>query len=254
MRPRRKLPVFMDPAERYPVGSSEWAGRISSRAWAEYGRADICGFRPLVKVLQAAVPGRPWLAWPPETPWGSVDIWSKELFGQGWSKLLAIVRPIDPDVADRLTMIAAPEVAKKRGRPTGDNVDQINIRNTGGGTSSSYLAARLKRDRPDLAEEVQAGRMSVRAAAREAKILKPPDPGRRLERAWDAATPEQRAACVARKAAAVHEPDGLERLRQAWRDTWDAWHHVSEDERAAFMADHPDEMRQLRQLLDGPRP
>ena len=58
-RLRPKFPVFMDQAERYPVGSPDWAGRISSRAWAEYGRAEICGFRPLVEVLELAVPGKP---------------------------------------------------------------------------------------------------------------------------------------------------------------------------------------------------
>jgi hypothetical protein len=101
--------MFMDPAERYPVGSPDWAGRISSRALAEYNRAEICGFRPLVEVLELAVPGKPWLAWPPEKPWGSADAWSVALFGQGWAKLLAIVRPIDPDVADKLAVEAAPE-------------------------------------------------------------------------------------------------------------------------------------------------
>jgi hypothetical protein len=39
----------------------------------------------LIEELQMAVPGRPWLAWPPETPWGSVDIWSKEPYGLGLS-------------------------------------------------------------------------------------------------------------------------------------------------------------------------
>jgi hypothetical protein len=117
-----------------------------------------------------------------------------------------------------------------------------------------HIKARLRRDDPELAAQVERGEITANAAAVAKGWRKKHDPGRQLDKAWDAATPEQRAACVARKAAAVHEPNGLERLRQAWRDTWDAWHHVSEDERAAFMADHSDEMRQLRQLLDGPRP
>jgi hypothetical protein len=53
-------------------------------------------------------------------------------------------------------MLAAPST-KKRGRPPEGNVDQINIRDTGGGNSSSYLAARLKRDHPALAAEVEVG-------------------------------------------------------------------------------------------------
>src|SRR4051812_1343903 len=122
-RPRPKFPTFMDPAERYPVGSVDWSGRISSRARSEYSRAEFCGFQPLVRVLEQAVPGKPWLAWPPDQPWGSVDAWSEQLFGQGWAKLLAIVRPIDPVVADRLAAEAAPETIKKRGRPSEENVD-----------------------------------------------------------------------------------------------------------------------------------
>jgi hypothetical protein len=58
----------MDPSERYPVGSTEWSGRMSVRVHLEYERAGSCGFKPLVEELRAAVPGKPWLAWPPEKP------------------------------------------------------------------------------------------------------------------------------------------------------------------------------------------
>jgi hypothetical protein len=164
----------MDPAERYPVGSPDWAGRISSRAWAEYNRAEICGFRPLVEVLELAVPGKPWLAWPPETPWGSVDIWSRELFGQGWAKLLAIVREIDEPAANKLAMIAAPEeVGPGQGHRSDLEPHAVGTKLPHGSNSSTYLAARLRRDRPDLAAEVEAGRLRLRTAARPASSSRP---------------------------------------------------------------------------------
>jgi hypothetical protein len=61
------------------------------------------------------------------------------------------------------------------GRPKAgeSNVDNINI--IQGGTSSSYLAARLNRDHPDIAARVEAGEFrSMRAAAIEAGIISVP--------------------------------------------------------------------------------
>jgi hypothetical protein len=68
------------------------------------------------------------------------------------------------------------------------------------------LAARLKRDRPDLATEVEAGRLKLRDAARKAGIVKPPDPYRQLAKAWKAATPEQRAVFAADHAEELRPP------------------------------------------------
>ena len=48
--------------------------------------------------------------------------------------------------------------------------------------TSSYLATRLKKDHAELAAEVEAGRMKLRAAARAAGIIKPPDPVKELMR------------------------------------------------------------------------
>jgi hypothetical protein len=66
-----------------------------------------------------------------------------------------------------------------RGRP-GKGSDATII-----GRGKEYLAARLARDHRDLAAEVEAGRKSLRAAAREAGIVKPRDPYRELRRWWD---------------------------------------------------------------------
>jgi hypothetical protein len=88
-----------------------------------------------------------------------------------WSKLLAIVRELDEGAARELAMVAAPELAAQevgkgkagpgRGKKTGADDTRLSR-----GGNSSYLAARLRRDHPDLAAEVEAGRMKLRAAAR----------------------------------------------------------------------------------------
>jgi hypothetical protein len=64
-----------------------------------------------------------------------------------------------------------------------------------GSTNVGYLTARIARDRPDILERMKAGEFrSVRQAALEAGIVKPPSPLRELERWWGKATPEDRAA------------------------------------------------------------
>jgi hypothetical protein len=51
---------------------------------------------------------------------------------------------------------------------------------------------RLANVRPDLLEEVRAGRLSAHAAAREAGIIKPPDPFREMKRWWGRASDHDR--------------------------------------------------------------
>jgi hypothetical protein len=98
---------------------------------------------------------------------------------------VAAARPL-PEV-----VIGKGKAGPGRGKKTADQISRLSY-----GTGSSYLAARLARDHAGLAAEVEAGRMSLRVAAKEAGIVKPPDPGRRLVKSWAAATPEQRAAFV----------------------------------------------------------
>jgi hypothetical protein len=89
---------------------------------------------------------------------------------------------------------------KPRGGHTGEPVERRSASDAGKGGGHSRiaswrspraplatgfptnLAARLTRDHQELAAEVETGRKSLRAAAREAGILKDPDPGRQLRR------------------------------------------------------------------------
>jgi hypothetical protein len=113
------------------------------------------------------------------------------LFGQGWAKLLAIIRPIDPEIADRLAVEAAPEMPEwgevGNGRSRGSH------RTSTRGEAFSYPAARFRRDRPDLTDEVEAARMSLRAAACAAGIIRDPTGfDALLLRARKKATPPER--------------------------------------------------------------
>jgi hypothetical protein len=61
------------------------------------------------------------------------------------------------------------------------------------GNEASYLAARLKRDFPDIAAAVERGEYpSMRKAALAAGIVKPPDPLRQAQRLWEKMLPEER--------------------------------------------------------------
>lgn len=79
------------------------------------------------------------------------------------------------------TMRQAPaEVGPGQGARTDKHPDVIRKSEANkGGTGKHYLAARIKRDRPDIAERVEAGEFrSIRAAAIEAGIVRPPSPSK----------------------------------------------------------------------------
>jgi hypothetical protein len=69
--------------------------------------------------------------------------------------------------------------------------------NRKGSESPERLAVCLARDHRDLAAQVEAGRMSLRTAAREAGIVKARDPLRELRKWWEKADHEQRDAFLA---------------------------------------------------------
>ena len=75
-----------------------------------------------------------------------------------------------------------------RGKKAPDNVRGFN------GNSQNYLAARINRDHPEIAERVKAGEFkSIRAAAIVAGIVKVKTPLERLFAEWKKASQEERA-------------------------------------------------------------
>jgi hypothetical protein len=98
-----EFPMFMDPAEKYPVGSTEWSGRVG----AGLSRIRACRILRLQASGRRAQEGG---AGPPEEPWGTADRWARELIGLSWAKLMAIMRELDEGPAREL------EVGRGTGR------------------------------------------------------------------------------------------------------------------------------------------
>jgi len=109
----------------------------------------------------------------------------------GGVKVLA-ASGIDRKVSASEAIAAAPKLAKHgevgNGR-RGDNVTSKPER----GNRQSYLAARLRRDHPEIAKKVEQGRFkSIRAAAIEAGIIKVKTPYEQLMHWWQRADDDQR--------------------------------------------------------------
>jgi hypothetical protein len=101
-------------------------------------------------------------------------------------KLFDLSEPVPLDKAVQA------ETERRIGKHGGDRksetaqnqVDNVNLIRRNGGNSADYLAARIKRDRPDLAARVEAGEFrSMRAAALEAGIVKPACPVKAAKKA-----------------------------------------------------------------------
>lgn len=106
---------------------------------------------------------------------------------------------LEPQAKDPKTVAEKTKPLKEQGRPIKEEenkVDNINLK-TIGGTSSSYLTARIARDNPAVLEEMKTGKYpSVRAAAKAAGILKEASALDLLKRTWSKASAEERKAFV----------------------------------------------------------
>jgi hypothetical protein len=91
-------------------------------------------------------------------------------------------------------MAWAPDNANSKDGRVPPNCDIITVRsNTGGGTSADYLAARIKRDHPDIAAAVEREEYrSMRQAAIAAGIIKPPSRLQSAQKLWDKMFPDER--------------------------------------------------------------
>lgn len=84
----------------------------------------------------------------------------------------------------------------KRSDSAKSRVDNINS-TFEGGTSATYLAARIKRSHPEIAARVEAGEFkSMRAAAIAAGIIKTRTPLQQLQHWWKKASAEERQAFI----------------------------------------------------------
>lgn len=130
-------------------------------------------------------------------PWGlgfSVDVAEAIIAEEDGNKLITTVKS---EVQQRMATV---EPLAKHGNQPGEmnsrnRVDNVNsVDEPKGGNSADYLAARIKRDRPDIAEAVERGEYrSIRQAAIAAGIVKQTTPLDTLRRAWRKASEEERA-------------------------------------------------------------
>jgi hypothetical protein len=129
-----------------------------------------------------------------------------ELTERDMVEIVAALKHDDVDkVRNRLaekakaTMEAAPsEVGPGQGHRSDLEHRDDSTKLTRGSTSAAYLAARIKRDRPDIVAGVERGEYkSIRAAAIAAGIVKPPSPLDTLRKAWRKASDAERAAFLA---------------------------------------------------------
>lgn len=112
-----------------------------------------------------------------------------EPFGLGMSlqQVAAIVE--EPDGSARTV---AAVLGKHGGDRRSEKAREQDSQTTSIGRGSDYLKARLERDHPEIAARLDQY-PSVKAAAREAGIVKPADPYRQLCKWWRVASEEQRA-------------------------------------------------------------
>lgn len=124
-------------------------------------------------------------------PWGGLHFPS-------WDALYAMLDRSDdgPECKARLIELGAPangaaaDAAPRKASP-GRPRKTDNVSNSEHGNSVEYIAGRLKRDNPELAADVIAGRLSAHAAAVQAGIRKP---------TWTApADPERLAQAIERR-------------------------------------------------------
>jgi hypothetical protein len=183
-----------------PIGSEPWAiaVRVEIQDALKNERFEAGRLQRLLETMRRAN-GYTALCGPDKQPFASFRDFcvARYPYGLGYepAALDAIVE--ERKTAQALAAKAEGEPLKDVGAPTAeetDNVDNINI-NPVGGTSATYLARRIARDRPDILHRMKAGEFrSVRAAAIEAGIVKVPTALDLLRRAWEKATDEERVA------------------------------------------------------------
>ena len=195
-----------------PVGSSEWCVSMHRQAMSHiddaktrvsWMRLDLKLIRDkqyFAKLKDKA--GNAFADWADycqyPRPWGlgfSVEVAEAIIAEDDGNKLITTIK--EEVAAQRMATV---EPLAKHGNQPGEmnsrnRVDNIkSVDDTKGGTSADYLAARIKRDRPDIAEAVERGEYrSIRQAAIAAGIVKQNTPLDTLRRAWRKASEEERA-------------------------------------------------------------
>lgn len=176
-------------------GTKAWAEALvdNAKAYARFAEDDV---RPLVERYQALCDHRAWEMWFTDEP-KTLPRFCREVLGyeaefletmsagvaaldkQGFSGPVSAQAALDAakemararEARDRAIAAADVVPLPKRGRPRKDeNMVNNHITVSGQSSTESYLRRRLKRDHPELYEQVAAGSLSAGAAAIQANI------------------------------------------------------------------------------------
>jgi hypothetical protein len=170
---------MLGPPENYPVGSPEWAERISNRLqngmkFISSHTAQHVG-KTVRQIWDARPP--PWKVWPVGSPIGTPDDYCRAVTGFEWNTLLEVVGEYVP-VNEMRGALARAQVEHRKPGAHHDNIMMSRQ-----GTSAAYLLRRLARDHPEILAAYEAGEFpSVRAAAKEAGIIKEPSQAEQILR------------------------------------------------------------------------
>lgn len=119
-----------------------------------------------------------WNHIPKDKPCKRADVYFQGVTGKPWKVLLAMVQEYDKALADEIESVSAnPGAGGDHGNQyTGGKFDNVKNANgegkTATGNSRAYNLNRLKREAPELFEEVKSGKMSANAAAIKAGFRK----------------------------------------------------------------------------------
>lgn len=103
-----------------------------------------------------------------------------------------LAAPPDATVGAVLGRHGGDRKSEKAKKDQVDNIKLVGTPSEKGGTSATYLTARLDRDRPDIAAEVHAGTISARAGAIRAGIIRELSPLERAQAAFRKLSKEDR--------------------------------------------------------------
>lgn len=168
--------------EDFPVGSVEWAERISKRLQIGAGSITQHTVHHLWDTIKAiwTVNPHPWEIWPDGNPFETPDDYCLAVTGHSWEFLVGLVAEFKGN-SDISTEGMRAELARRQAehRPQGKHISSTAnkpLRNEGG-DSPSKLLRRLARDHPDILARYERGEFkSARAAAIAAGIVKPKTP------------------------------------------------------------------------------
>jgi hypothetical protein len=190
---------MLGPAEEWPVGTVEWAERISNRLQSQASnvtRDTSFYLRRTIDEIFRAKPN-PWDVWPEEKPLRTPDDYFQAVTGHSWKTLEQLLTDFGEKQKGvtvrnvRVQLATAQAKHRKQGARTDQHVDNINKLKRGG-DGAQYLLRRLAREKPEILAAYERGDFkSVRAAAIAAGIVTLPTPLDQLRKDWKKASPRE---------------------------------------------------------------